>query len=69
MGEKENCQRTMASGASCSERKSLGDILEKLRLGEGAVRFLEVVQEEVGVDGRVVDVKVVFEGSFRICLA
>ena len=53
-----------AGGSGC-----LGDMFEELRLREGAVRLLELVREEVGVDGRVVDVKVVFEGSFGICLA
>ena len=46
----------------------MSDIFEELQLCEGVVRLLDLVQEEVGVDRRVVDVKVVFKGSLRICL-
>ena len=56
-------------GIEAGSSGCLGDMFEELRLCEGAVRLLKLVREEVGVDGRVIDVKVVFEGSLGICLA
>ena len=63
-----NVDAVPLEGIEASSSGCLGDMFEELRLREGMVRLLEPVQEEVGVDGRVIDVKVVFKGSLGICL-